>query len=160
MAARVAPAARAFALKFLEFINSATCPFTVVKTCVDALTAAGFQQLNEGSTWTAALKPGGAYGCSHFSTAANRNTCCSYYYLRNNSTIIAFRVGANVSWQTGGYKILGAHTDSPCLKLKPMSARNAHGFVQAGVETCVASSSALPPPPTNYRLRLLRVCAP
>jgi aspartyl aminopeptidase len=118
MTARIAPAARAFALKFLDFINSSTCPFTVVKTCVDALAAAGFQELHEGSTWTSSLKPGGAY-----------------FYLRNNSTIIAFRVGARVAWATGGYKILGAHTDSPCLKLKPMSARNAHGFVQAGVET-------------------------
>ena len=60
MAARVAPAARAFALNFLEFINSATCPFTVVKTCTDALAAAGFQHLSEGTTWTSALKPGGA----------------------------------------------------------------------------------------------------
>ncbi len=67
-----------------------------------------------------------------------------YFYLRNNSTIIAFRIGANVSWNTGGYKILGAHTDSPCLKMKPMSLRNAHGFVQAGVETyarCATSAA-------------------
>ena len=70
----------------------------------------------------------------------NRNIVLSYFYLRNNSTIIAFRVGANASWSTGGYKILGAHTDSPCLKMKPMSSRNAHGFVQAGVETCVADA--------------------
>jgi aspartyl aminopeptidase len=62
----------------------------------------------------------------------------SYFYLRNNSTIIAFRVGANASWSAGGYKILGAHTDSPCLKMKPMSLRSAHGFVQAGVETYAA----------------------
>jgi aspartyl aminopeptidase len=61
MAARVAPAARAFALNFLEFINAATCPFTVVKTCTDALQAAGFHHLSEGTTWTSALKPGGAY---------------------------------------------------------------------------------------------------
>jgi aspartyl aminopeptidase len=61
MAARVSSEARAFALKFLAFINSATCPFTVVKTCTDALSAAGFRELNEGMTWTTALRPGGAY---------------------------------------------------------------------------------------------------
>ena len=107
------------------------------------MAAAGFQHLSEGTTWTSALKPGGA--CVNTPPALRRavdlapcNVLCRYYYLRNNSTIIAFRVGANVSWSAGGYKILGAHTDSPCLKMKPMSLRNAHGFVQAGVETYAA----------------------
>jgi aspartyl aminopeptidase len=83
------------------------------------------------------------------------NIRCSYFYLRNNSTIVAFKVGANVSWATGGYKILGAHTDSPCLKLKPMSARNAHGFVQAGVETYAAPLPSRLKPSTTPLLRFL-----
>lgn len=46
----------------------------------------------------------------------------SYYFTRNNSTLVAFIVGNQAS-QNGVslYKIIGCHTDSPVLKLAPVT---------------------------------------
>lgn len=58
-----------------------------------------------------------------------------YYFTRNGSSIVAFIVGGN--FQPGnGFKIIGAHTDSPSLKLKPRSKKGANsGLIQLNVES-------------------------
>ena len=57
-----------------------------------------------------------------------------YFYTKNKSSIVAFIVGGRFS-PGNGFKIIGAHTDSPNLKLKPVSKREASGTVQLNVET-------------------------
>jgi len=49
----------------------------------------------------------------------------SYYFTRNNSTLVAFIVG-NQAQQSGVslFKIIGCHTDSPVLKLAPITKMN------------------------------------
>lgn len=71
----------------------------------------------ERDPWSSTLEPGG-----------------KYYLTRNTSTIIAFAIGQK--WKPGNpIAMVGAHTDSPCLRLKPVSKRQSEGFLQVGVET-------------------------
>ena len=51
----------------------------------------------------------------------------------NHSTLVAFTVGAKYT-AGNGFKIIGGHTDSPHLKVKPLSKRGGAGCVQLGVE--------------------------
>ena len=47
---------------------------------------------------------------------------------------MAFTIGRK--WRPGNpVAAVGAHTDSPCLRVKPVSKKAANGFLQIGVET-------------------------
>jgi len=48
---------------------------------------------------------------------------------------VAFAIGGQFKPGHGGLKIIGAHTDSPDLRLKPISKREKNGFLQCGVQT-------------------------
>jgi aspartyl aminopeptidase len=105
------------ATRLMEFIDQSPEPFHVVRTCIERLEALGFESLFEGDSWANSLKRGG-----------------KYYFTRNGSSIIAFTVGAK--YESGrGFKIIGAHTDSPNLKLKPRTKRpGSNGLTQLAVE--------------------------
>lgn len=103
---------------FLSFINKSPSPFHAVHETAQALTAAGFQQLREEDPWAGAVQPGG-----------------KYFVTRNQSAIVAFAVGGRYSRGAGGFHVIGAHTDSPCLKVKPISSIESAGWLQVGVET-------------------------
>ncbi|KAK8057899.1 Aspartyl aminopeptidase [Apiospora saccharicola] len=81
------------------------------------LEKAGFTNIKERDNWSSTLKPGG-----------------KYYMTRNGSTIVAFAIGNQ--WKPGNpIAMVGAHTDSPTLRLKPVSKKSQAGFLQVGVET-------------------------
>jgi aspartyl aminopeptidase len=55
------------------------------------------------------------------------------YVICDDSTIVAFVVGAKAPAESG-YRVIGAHTDSPNLRVKPNAAKSVKGYRQLGVE--------------------------
>mmetsp|Transcript_9149 Transcript_9149/g.16065 ORF Transcript_9149/g.16065 Transcript_9149/m.16065 type:complete len:461 (+) Transcript_9149:302-1684(+) len=108
----------AFGRKFTQFVDGSPTPFHCVQSAVKRLEAVGFKRLHENKKWKeGAVEKGGLY-----------------YYTRNGSSLIAFTVGEKFDASTGGFKLVGAHTDSPALKVKPISKRSSVGFLQVGAE--------------------------
>lgn len=98
----------------LEFLHVSPTPFHATKNIAAALVANGFIPLYEADSWT--LEQGKRY-----------------LVTRNDSSIIAFVYGKSPLLETG-IRMLGAHTDSPCLKVKPRAELNRRGYFQLGVE--------------------------
>jgi len=99
---------------FLDFVNASPSAFHAVQSVKERLVAAGFVQLQESAEWN--LAPG------H-----------KYFFTRNHSSIFAFVVGGRYT-PGNGINISAAHTDSPNLKVKPVSIKESKGFLQVGVE--------------------------
>ena len=57
-----------------------------------------------------------------------------YYVTRGQSALVAFAVGGRFV-AGNGFSITAAHSDSPCLRVKPVSARTAAGYQSVSVET-------------------------
>ncbi|MEE3117320.1 MAG: M18 family aminopeptidase [Pseudomonadota bacterium] len=98
----------------LTFLDSSPTPWHAVATMKSRLDAAGFEPLDEKDDWT--LAPGQGY-----------------YVIRNGSSIVAFRTGKR-EVTSSGIRMVGAHPDSPCLKVKPSPELRRKGFFQLGVE--------------------------
>ena len=103
-----------FNRQLCEFLGVATTPFHAVVEMATHLAAAGFERLEDSTAWKIAA--GG-----------------KYYLLRNDSSIVAFIIGTDSS-PTEGMRMVGAHTDSPCLMVKPNPEVARHGYWQLGVE--------------------------
>ncbi|KIV85113.1 aspartyl aminopeptidase [Exophiala sideris] len=102
---------------FLDFVNASPTPYHAVKSIKERLTGVGFKEIKEKDSWSSRCLPGG-----------------KYFLTRNASTIVAFAIGKK--WKPGNpISMIGAHTDSPCLRIKPVSKKQGDGFIQVGVET-------------------------
>ena len=84
-----------------EYLNASWTAYHSVHESAARLSAAGFQQLSELQPW--GVVKGGRY-----------------FFTRNESTLVAFAVGEQAK-PGAGFVVVGAHTDSPCPKLKPVS---------------------------------------
>ncbi len=98
----------------IDFLKASPTPFHATATLAQRLEAAGYQPLDERQPWQ--CEPGGRY-----------------YVTRNDSSLIAFKAGTRSPLE-GGLRLVGAHTDSPCLRVKPQPEMQRHGFLQLGVE--------------------------
>jgi len=107
-------AAPELALDLLAFIDAAPTPYHAVAEAVRRLTAAGFAPLAEAEAWR--LEPG------------DRR-----YVVRNDGSLVAFVLGA-ARPAAAGLRIVGAHTDSPNLRLKPLADVESQGYRQLAVE--------------------------
>ena len=107
-------ASRTAALDLLDFIDASPSPWHAVETCASRLKAAAYVELNEQERWS--LHAGGRY-----------------FVVRGGSSIIAFIVGQKPAVEIG-LRLIGAHTDSPGLRIKPKPAEEAQSMVRLGVE--------------------------
>jgi len=98
----------------LQFLNNSPTPFHSTANLITGLRDANFVELDEGATWS--IKAPG-----------------KYYVTRGDSSLIAFSLGSHPVTEVG-LQMVGSHTDSPCLKLKPNAAFKANGYWQLGVE--------------------------
>ena len=110
----VSPETRAQAQALLDFIDASPSPWHVAATVAQRLESHGFKALQEGERWQ--LESGGRY-----------------FVVRGGSSIISFVLGAQTPDQTG-FRIVGAHTDSPGLRLKPRAPHAAEPMARLGVE--------------------------
>lgn len=94
----------------LGFLDASPTPFHATRNMSMMLQNAGFKELKETEKWE--LKEGS-----------------KYFVTRNDSSLIAFTYP-----KRSNYTMIGCHTDSPNLKLKPNPVIQEHGVVKFGVE--------------------------
>lgn len=98
----------------VAFIEASPTPYHAVREAARRLSGAGFARLDEREAWQ--LRAG-----------------ARHYVVRGGGSIIAFVVGEAPPSETG-FSIVGAHTDSPNLRLKPQPDFSSAGHRQVGVE--------------------------
>ena len=96
----------------LGFLDASPTPFHATQNMAMMFENAGFRKLEEAQKWE--LREGE-----------------KYYVTRNDSSVIAFTYPKVQK----DYLMVGAHTDSPNLKLKPNAVIKEHGVVKFGVES-------------------------
>ncbi|CAI2348133.1 unnamed protein product [Caenorhabditis sp. 36 PRJEB53466] len=110
-----APEIRKAAQEFVSYLNKAVTPFHATQEVKDRLVQAGFKELPEAGHWD--IQP-----------------TSKYFVTKNRSAILAFAVGG--AYKPGnGFSIVVGHTDSPCLRVKPISHQKSDKFLQVGVST-------------------------
>lgn len=92
------------------FVYESPTPYHAVAAARTRLDAAGFTALDEAAVWS--LAPG-------------------RYYVSRDGALVAFVVPSRTP---RGARIVGAHTDSPNLRLKPLPHYTKEGYRQLGVE--------------------------
>uniref|UniRef100_A0A7S1XZN9 aspartyl aminopeptidase n=1 Tax=Phaeomonas parva TaxID=124430 RepID=A0A7S1XZN9_9STRA len=92
----------AFAADMVAYLNEAWTCFHAVEAGKALLFEHGFVELDEAESWGSLEKNG------------------KYFFTRNMSSLVAFTVGGAAD-PGCGVTLVGAHTDSPCPKLKPVS---------------------------------------
>jgi aspartyl aminopeptidase len=98
----------------LEYIDASPTPFHAVAETVTRLDAHGYRPLHEAEPWH--IDPGD-----------------KVYVVRGGGSIAAFHVGSAPP-SRAGFHLVGAHTDSPNLRVKPNPALKQAGYGQLGVE--------------------------
>jgi aspartyl aminopeptidase len=100
----------------LKFVNYAVSPYHAVDWAKKHLLSKGFKEIQEVDNWNLA--------------AGNK-----YFFTRNYSTLVAFTVGSKFDPDNTAYNLVGAHTDSPCLKINPVSKATKNGIEQCCIST-------------------------
>lgn len=89
----------------INFIKTGSCTYTVTKEIKKELDRLGFQPLYEEEIW-------------HLTKG-------NYYVIRNDASIIAFRIGNNYK---NSFNIITTHSDTPSFLLKPQNEIYENGY--------------------------------
>ena len=100
--------------KLFELLDAGVTPFMCVEECEKRLANAGFEILNYGNVWN--LSKGGKYVVNHHGT-----------------TLFAFTIGKEFK-SNDMIRMAAAHTDYPCLRIKPNADFVTNGYAQINVE--------------------------
>lgn len=98
----------------VHYVEASPTPWHAVQETVRRLSDAGYRELDEGETWS--LSAGD-----------------KVYVIRGGTTLLAFQLGSDAPSEAG-FRLVGAHTDSPNLRLKPRPEAGSHGVRQIAVE--------------------------
>ncbi|WP_104201723.1 M18 family aminopeptidase [Billgrantia saliphila] len=98
--------------RLLDFLHRSPTPWHAVAVMAERLDAAGFRRLDEAEPWQ--LAPGERI-----------------YATRNGSSVVALQLPRE---RLDALRMIGAHTDSPGLRLKPNAAQSSAGWLQLGIE--------------------------
>ena len=96
------------------FVAESPVSYLAARTVARRLQAAGFTELVETEAWDPQIATG-------------------RHFVVRDGAIIAWAGGAKAQ-KASGYRVLGAHTDSPSLKVKPSSSITTKGWHQIAVE--------------------------
>lgn len=98
-----------------EFIEAAPSPYHAAAAAVDRLAAVGFAETGRSASWRELDATQG-------------------FVVRDGGTAVAVRAGAAVDPERLRFSVIGAHTDSPNLRLRPLPDAGTLGYRQLGVE--------------------------
>ncbi len=97
----------------MAFIDASPSPYHAVAEASRRLTSAGFVGVAEAAAWSAPLGPG---------------------FVCRGGSLVAWGATDGIGDGTGGFRLVGAHTDSPNLRIKPRPESTSAGWQQLGVE--------------------------
>ncbi|MBC8062783.1 MAG: M18 family aminopeptidase [Clostridiaceae bacterium] len=89
-----------FAKELIDFIYQSPTAFHAVDSVEKILSDCGYKEIFENEKW-------------------ELNKEGKYFVSKNSSAVIAFQIG-NGELEEEGFRIIGAHTDSPCFRIKPL----------------------------------------
>lgn len=118
MQANIIQAARLQALEFLKYVNVAPSPYHATREAMTRLSAAGFHEIREEDSWIGKIRGGG-----------------KYFVSRGGSSLVAFTCGKKFNKENSYFKVVGTHTDSPCIRLAPNSKLISEGYHMAYIQT-------------------------
>jgi aspartyl aminopeptidase len=96
----------------VSYLDASPSPFHAVESTSSRLVAAGFSPVDEGAAWDGVPERG---------------------YVARDGALIAWVLPAD-DRPAAEFRIVGAHTDSPCLRVKPYPDSDSAGWRQLGVE--------------------------
>ena len=110
----ISDAAKQVSQHLMEYIEASPTAAHATAVAAQQLDAAGFTRVEEGDAWD--LHPGDRF-----------------HVVRGHTSLIAGQVGTAPPAEAG-FRLIGAHTDSPGFRVKMHNPIRREGFVQLGVE--------------------------